>query len=499
MTPSNNPNDRLQHFLGQGTSDLRDFIVGNIVNANNHELTRIEQYFLYWKFYNGKHYRDVNHSLIQFNYIKAFINKTIQFLLGKNAFTFEVKSLYTDIVDEQLTKPIEEYIMYQWNRNGKAVKAHEILQTGSVAGDAWILTYWDPAVKFVRIRVLDSRQCFPIFKDGDTSKLESFQLRMQLENNPNGYKLRVVNYTKDTIETWYQKSTVILKPKANFLGKIDGNVENFTTEKNMVGFIPIVHIKNKPQADSYFGVSDAHDILNLNKVFNEMYQEMKGIIDYHATPVTVVTGATLKGMTRSLGKIWSGLPPEANVFTLGLDADLGSMITFLDRLKQGMHEISDVPENVLGKIQAISGTSAAALQLTYQPLVQQADTKALTYGEGIADINENMLRIGKIYDPNNVRLQGIDMSETESELRVLPVFSYGFPTDRLNILQEGQFEFQMNIGSKRELMNRLGKNNVEALMLEIENERIAEAKIERQIEDIVGVPTTNTTTTPPVQ
>lgn len=493
MTPSTNPNDRLQHFLSQGTTELRDFISGSIVSGNNHELTRVEQYYLYWKFYNGKHYRDMNHSMIQFNYIKAFINKVIQFLLGTKAFTFEVKSLYTDIVDSDTTKPIEEYIMYQWNRNGKAVKAHEILQTGSVSGDVWVLTYWDPIMKFTRIRVLDSRQCFPIFTDGDTTQLESFQLRIQLENNPDGYKLFVTNYTNDIVETWYQKSTTIIKPKINFLGKVDANVEKYTTEKNTVGFIPIVHIKNKPQADSYYGVSDAHDILNLNKVYNEMYQEMKGIIDYHATPVTVVTGATLKGMTRSLGKIWSGLPPEANVFTLGLDADLGSMITFLDRLKQGMHEISDVPENVLGKIQAISGTSAAALQLTYQPLVQQADTKALTYGEGIADINENMLRIGKIFDPTNPRLQGIDMNETESELRILPVFSYGFPTDRMNILQEGQYELQMNIGSRKEIMNRLGKNNVEQLLAEIHDDRIVEAGTEKEIETITGtLPVQNT-------
>jgi len=486
MSVSNNPNERLKNFLSQGTSDLRDFISQTSVTGNDHELDRLEKYYLYWKYYNGHHYRDMNHSLIQFNYVKAFINKINQFLLGTKAFTFEVKSLYTDVIDPEISRPIEEYIMYQWNRNNKAVTAHEILQTGSICGDVWVLTFWNATKKFVEIRVLDSRQCFPIFKDGDTSQLESFQVRTQLTNHPKKYKILVTNYTKDSIERWYQKGTQILKIQTGFTGVPLGDVNEYSTEPNPLKFIPIVHIKNRPQADSYFGCSDCQDILNLNKVYNEMYQELKGIIDYHATPTTVVTGATLKNATRSLGNIWSGLPPEANVFTLGLDADLSSMITYLDKLKVGMHEISDVPENVLGKIQAISGTSAAALQLTYLPLVQQADLKSLTYGEGIAEINENILRIGKKYDKKNERLDTVDVSDNASELLIYPVFTYGFPTDRMNMLQEGQMELLMKVGSRKELMNRLGKNNVESLMEEIDDDTIEQANIQAEANSIAN-------------
>jgi len=491
MSTKPNPNDRLQNFLSQGTSDLRDFISSTSVTGNDHELDRMERYYLYWKFYNGQHYRDMNHSLIQFNYVKAFVNKINQFLLGTKAFTFEVKSLYTDIIDEEVSRPVEEYIMYQWNRNNKAVVAHEILQTGSICGDVWVMSYWDSVKKFVRIRVLDSRQCFPIFKDGDTSNMQSFQVRTQLVDHPKKYKLFVTNYTKESVETWYQKGTAIVKFQTGILGKPIGDIEDYEMKPNPLKFIPIVHIKNRPQADSYFGSSDCHDIINLNKVYNELHQEMKGIIDYYATPTTVVTGATIKNMTRGLGNIWSGLPPEANVFTLGLDADLSAMITFMEKLKVGMHEISDVPENVLGKLQAISGTSAAALRLTYLPLSQQADVKALTYGDGIAEINEHIIRIGKKYDRNNERLQQVEADDNGvEELRIYPVFSYGFPTDRMNVLQEGQIELQLNVGSRKEIMNRLGKNNVESLMEEIDSDRLAQAQVQSEINDLTIPPQT---------
>lgn len=481
------PNQRLQHHLSSGTSDLRAHINSTNLSGDENELDRLERYYLYWKFYNGQHYRESNHTLIQFNYIKAFINKVNQFLAGTKGFTLEVKSMYSDVIDPEISRPIEEYLMYQWNRNNKPVVLHDMLQTGSVCGDVWVLSYWDDKNKFIKVRVLDSRHCFPIFKNGDISQLESFQVRSPLTKHPKGYKIQVTNYSADYIETWYQDTTVVLNPEVNFFGEVKKELASYVRTANPLKFIPIVHIKNKPQADSYYGASDCHDILNLNKVYNELHQELKGIIDYYATPTTVVTGATIKNMTRGLGNIWSGLPPEANVFTLGLDADISAMITFMDRLKVGMHEISDVPENVLGKIQSISGTSAAALQLTFLPLIQQADLKSLTYGEGISEINEQMLRIGSIYDKKNPRLQQIEIdTEGPSELKVSPVFSYGLPNDTMTTLQEGQYALQMNVISKRNLMNKLGVSNVEALMEEINTERLAEGELQAELQGMMS-------------
>lgn len=487
------PNKRLIDYLDQGTQELRSYLTSNVVSNSNHELDRLQQYHIYWKFYDGQHYRDFNHTLISFNYCKAFIDKVISFLMGSDGLTFKVTSYYNDNLDKELTTPIEELILAQWRKNNKSLTAHEIVQMGSVCGDVWVMPTWDVIKKFVRINTLDSRQCFPIFKGGDYNQLEGFQVRQTLTTDSNlttnrEYRMKVTYYTDEYVETWFQKTAAIVKPKVNFFDshKFDNDVNEYTKQDNPLGFIPVVHIKNRPNSGGYFGKSDSHDIMKLNKVYNELNQEMKGIIDYHATPTTVVTGATIKNMKRGLGNIWSGLPPEANVFTLGLDVDLSSMNTFMEKLKTGMHEISDVPENVLGKIQSISGTSAAALQLTYQPLVQQADLKSLTYGEGIAEINEMILRLLFMYDKKNPRLKGIDKKELldGGELRVIPVFAYGFPSDRMNMLQEIQMESQLGLGSKEEFMNRLGKNNVPDLLSKINEEKLADAELQAQVGEI---------------
>lgn len=489
------PNKRLIDYLDKGTEELRSYLSANVVSNSNHELERLQQYHLYWKFYDGYHYRDFNHTMISFNYVKAFIDKVISFLMGTSGMSFKVTSYYNDNLDEKITKPVEELILSQWRRNNKSLVAHEIVQMGAVSGDVWIMPTWDTTKKFVRINTLDSRQCFPIFKNGDYNQLEGFQVRQVLTTNTdqtanNEYRLQVTYYTKDNVETWKQKTAAIVKPHRNFLDstKFNNDVHEYSATPNPLGFIPVVHIKNKPNSGGYFGKSDAHDILKLNKVYNELNQEMKGIIDYHATPTTVVTGATIKNMKRSLGNVWSGLPAEANVFTLGLDADLSAMTTFMEKLKTGMHEISDVPENVLGKLQSISGTSAAALQLTFQPLVQQADLKSLTYGEGFAELNEMILQILFKYDKANPRLKGIEIAKfiDGGDLRVEPVFNYGFPSDRMNLLQEMQIEEQLGIGSKEEFMNRLGKNNVPDLLEKIGVEKVADAQMQAEIDGYVS-------------
>ena len=203
-------------------------------------------------------------------------------------------------------------------------------------------------------------------------------------------------------------------------------------------------------------------------------QQLKGVIDYHMTPTTVITGASAKSLKKGLGQIWSGLPAEANVFNLGLDVDLSATVNYAKDLKTAMHELSDVPENALGKIQAISNTSAAALQITYHPLVQQANVKAMTYGEGIAKMNSMIIRILSIENPEDERLKKLikKVPNFLSEMRIEPVFAYGFPKDKTDELNRAQMELNMKLSSRREIMERMGKQNIPELLDEIDEDQL---------------------------
>lgn len=441
----------------EGTMQLRSFIESTIVSETP-EIDRIVRYELYWNFYEGKHWRMYNETLLSFNYARAFIDKIINFLVGKTGMSFKVVPTDNSDLSEDNEKLIEGFYEYHWKKNRKVSLIKEMLQMGSVTGDLWVLVGWDKENKHAVLYDLDSRHCFPNFVNGNINDLESFVLRQPLIHNVNNYKLYCIKYEKNRITKWYQKDT-----------SMQGTVFEEKVDNNELGFIPIVHIKNKPKSSGYYSSSDLVDILKLNKTYNEIGNEINSIIAYYGTPTTVITGANVKSLRKGLGNIWSGLPPEANVFNLSLGEDLASSIEFMKSLKVNMHEIADVPENALGKIQAISNTSAAALQITYQPLIQQADNKWICYGDGIVTINKLIGKIVSVVDPKNPSLKGLPEKFWEN-FDVEPVFPYGLPQDRLNELQQAQTELNMKIGSRREIMNRLGKKNVPRLLEEIDED-----------------------------
>ena len=473
--------------LSEATNVLRSFVLQNIVQDNQWEIDRITKYYLYWKFYEGMHYKDFNDGLLSFNYVRAFIDKVNMFLLGDEAFTFHVKSFYTTQIDKEVEKLAEELMMYHWGKSDKLQLAYEILQMGSVTGDCWLGVEWMPndEDRYCRVSVYDSRQCFVTFVNGDYNNVESFMVRQTLDQNGSNsqtkYRLFVQRWTNDTIETWYQKDVSIEENKVR-------KYEHQQYE-NPYGFIPVVHIKNKPNSAGYYGKSDMNDILKINKVYNEIMQQLKAVIDYHVTPTTVITGASAKSLKKGLGQIWSGLPAEANVFNLGLDVDLSATVNFAKDLKTAMHELSDVPENALGKIQAISNTSAAALQITYHPLMQQANIKAMTYGEGITKINSMILRILSVEDPENPRLVKLQEKESNflAEMRIEPIFAYGFPKDKTDELNRAQMELNMKLSSRREIMERMGKQNIPELLDEIDEDVIHQGLLQARIEALSGM------------
>lgn len=482
-------NRDLRYTQESGTSHLRDFVRNRIIDGSEADERRIARYELYFQFYKGNHWAKYNETMMSFNFCRAFVDKVPQFLVGKKGFTIQVSGYGNETIEKELEEASEKMVLRHWERNDKNLKVYEMLQMGGITGDLWVMLSWVAKGQYVKITVLDSRHCIPEFNNGDVEDMSAMTVRTPLLDNENKYRLKVSRYTKNKVQTWYQKDTVWHKGKEPNDLQFYSKIFELQETENPLGFIPIVHIKNKPTSEGYYSTSDISDILKLNKVYNELSQEIKSIIDYYVAPTTIVTGATMGNLTKKIGNVWSGLPPEANVFNLGLDVDLSAAQGFMDLIKTSMHELSDVPENFLGKIQPISNTSAAALQLTYQPIIQQADMKWLTYGAGIVEINNMIFKFARYHKSDQNYLAKLEQhmrshSEDgffEDSHRLLPIFAYGFPQDRFNELSMAETELRLKLNSRRRIMERLGTNNIPELEKEIEIESLKMAELEASI------------------
>lgn len=468
-------NSKLKDYIfthEPSTSALRNYVASRIHSSDSFLTNKLSSYHLFWKFYDNEHWSKNNQQFLSFNWVKAIINKVNEYTLGSEGFEFNITDEYGREVPEDFETAYEALVGYTWNKNKKLKISGELLQMGGIAGDSYMFLWPDFQRRFIRMKVLDTRYIVPLFEGGDYNNVNGYQYVVPLGKNEKEYISRVTEYTVGMVKTYYKKDTEHTSEK----------YEESILETGLA-FIPIVHIENSLNSGGFGGYSDAHDIIKLNKVYNEMAEDVKEIIDYYTTPVTVITGGHVGNLVRGIGQIWSGLPADANVTTLGLGEDLSGNMDFLEKVREAMHDLTGVPQEVLSKVQHISNTSAASLRVLYHSLTMAADKKTVTYSYGISDVNEMATLMYLIYFQdipivqNFVRTAPVKSPlELIDRYKAVPVWKYGLPNDRMTILQEGQIEQQIGVGSRRTIMERLGVRNIPKEMDEIRNDDFTQSE-----------------------
>jgi hypothetical protein len=454
-----------------GTTMLRDLIRTRFITGDAFMEEKLISYQLYWQFYKNKHWLRNNDKLLSFNYCRAIIDKVNSFIAGKDGFRIGIVDDYGGNVDETFETNYEALIEFNWRKNKKGLLFHSMLQMGGICGDSYCFLEPKIAEKYISIELLDSRNVLPVFDKGNYKKLDYYKVVQPLYFNKDEYVQKVTEYHIDKQITYFKKDT---SPES-------AKYELVETPNNL-GFIPIIHIENQTASDMYGGMSDLVDIVKINKIYNEMAEDVKMIIDYYAQPTTVITGGQVGQLKRGINQIWSGLPADASVFNLKLDTDLSASLNFLATLKNSMHDMTGVPDAVLGKMEHVSNTSAAALQILYHPIIEAADRKVLTYGDGIERLNTMLMKMFIKFFPSHTLIAPLaaaivkDTDEFFSRYIATPIFTYGLPTDRLLELNQISIELDKGIASKKEVMNRLGKKNIPKIMAEAQTDEELEIK-----------------------
>jgi len=290
---------------------------------------RLNRYSLNWAMYLGHHYsyrRQTGEAQIMLNYYRAFTDFLINFCFGKGV-SF-ASSKYTEAIVPQLLERVWEV------DNNKATVLWEMGQQGSVSGDcfikvayeeAWVDTVGRPHPGRIRILPLNSSFAFPEFHPHDRERLIRFKLKYRFWGTSLEGTRQVFTYTEiltdDIIEEYINDELIDSRP-------------------NPLGVIPVIHIPNVRISGSPWGLSDCHDVITLNRNYNEVATDIADIINYHAAPVTVITGAKASALEKGPKKVWAGLPKDAQVFNLdGGGQGLMGAMEYLKIVKTAMHEM----------------------------------------------------------------------------------------------------------------------------------------------------------------
>ena len=473
---------------------------------------RLNRYSLNWAMYLGHHWgyrRETGEMQIAVNYYRAFNDYLARFTFGKGIH-FRSPKATEAIVPDRLERVWEV-------DNDKMRVLFEMAQQGGITGDCFVkVAYEEPWTSGVdqrtgqsipgvlqrtypgRVRVLpmNSSFCFPEFHPHDKNRLLRFKQKYRFWGTSLEGTRQVFTYTEiltdDVIEEYVNDDLIDSRP-------------------NPLGIIPVVHIPNIPVSGSPWGLADAHDIITINRAYNEISTDVADIINYHASPVTVIIGAKASNLEKGAKKVWGGLPKDSQVFNLeGGAAGIDGALKYLELLKQSMHEMMNVPETALGQVQPISNTSGVALSIQYQPLMNRWSQKTAQYGKGLEKINELIMLNLAVKEPQTLIYNpDVDGPIKDGQLTKLdaedPItyqnyaqFPPPLPLDKLLILNELTTKISMGLESKEGALRALGEEFPEEKLQEIRDElkadaaadgalALIQAQIQKQIMEITGM------------
>lgn len=365
---------------------------------------------------------------------------------------------------EEPESPIHDILEAVWRANNKEQFSYDMAYMGCITGDCFIKVYYDEnfyaeGIGELRFQVLDSRTVLPFFDGEDRTKLIGARIQ---------YPIYEIQADGSKRKRMYKE----VHTDSNIVTFLDNEVENVAP--NPLGELMVVHIKNEPLPYERFGRSDLEALIIPNKEYNEKLSDISEILAYHAAPVTIVKGARLPALDKGARKVWAGIPPEGDVYNLNLEADLSSSLEYLDRLKTLIHSLGNVPEEALGALQNVSNTSGAALHVQYQPLIERTEKKQICYGAGLRRINALILKfyeaVGAIELPQDIH--------PSLRYQTHIVWGDALPRDRSIDLADIATEMGLMIESKKGALKRLGEENPEAKLREIEEEAIRQSELD---------------------
>ena len=385
----------------------------------------------------------------------------------------------------EATSAITPHLLKQvWeDHNDKQGTIMEIGQLGSVSGDVFVKVAYEPPYVDaaglmhegrIRILPLNPAFCFPEFHPHDRSRMIRFKLKYKFWGTAQDGTRQVMTYveliTEDMIEEYINDELIDSRP-------------------NPVGEIPIAHCANFPVASSPWGLGDITDIVALNREYNEKATEISDIINYHAAPVTVITGAKASNLEKGPKKVWAIGSKDARITNLELETNFTGPLGYMELLKQGMHELTGVPTQALGQLQPISNTSGVAVALQYQPLMLKHDRKKVQYIRLFDNINRIVLKHAFMFAPEltvyNPYLAGVNLKPDQYEqLDPNDPVSYvsytewpsPMPMDTLIKINEAQAKMAMGLESKRGALRDLGVQFPDQKMREIFEELLEDTK-----------------------
>lgn len=372
------------------------------------ELERQQRYRRAWEAYHGEQPKPLKvragepDDNARVNYARLIVDKGVSFLFGQDV-TFEL--------DETQRTRAEEWLDECWQSIGGMLLLQKLALNGGVCGHVWAKVLpakagYTTGPSYPRVVVLDPANVSVGLAPDDIEEIVWYKIQYSAVDPHSGDPL--------VRRQW-------IRP--------DGNRWQITDEESRDGgswvtlaetrwpypWAPVIDCQNLPLPNEFWGMSDLEsDVLELSQSVDFVLSNLKKIIRYHAHPKTWGRGFDSQKLTVGIDGVIILNAPDAELHNLEMESDLASSITLYDRLREALHEVSQVPEVATGKLDNVGQLSGLALQILYQPLIEKTEVKRRSYGALLVELNRRLLEMGGFGPDNRTVLHWPEMLPTDA-------------------------------------------------------------------------------------
>jgi Phage portal protein, SPP1 Gp6-like len=320
---------------------------------------------------------------VAIGYPTVIVDKGVSFLFGD-----EFKIGFGKDSDQGPETKLEEL----WPEETRSEDFIDMATDGGIHGDAWLKIYIEedgsPSVV-----VGDPSNWSAVCDQNNYRKVLTYRCQYgRLDEQ--GKKVLYKEETSRDVKRWIIREFESTNEGRTWLQIGEDKFWNFE-------FPPIYHTKNLPKSKSFYGKADlTKNVLALSIYISRLDSLLGKTTRVHSSPKPVAKNMEPQDLKVGTDEILflghSTKDIERKIELLEMTGDLAGAVSFRKTLREGLAEISHVPEVATGKVENLGQLSAKALKILYGPLMDRTLIKRRFYGRIIKEVSYALLTIARI-------------------------------------------------------------------------------------------------------
>lgn len=375
--------------------------------------TRNAEYDLARQRYLGLHWdattnpAPVNRYSLTLNYLKPFVDKSIQSLVGRMP-ALQVMPPGTDESARRHAEALEAILYGTWEKNDMASVLQMTAWDSFVLRRGLIYVWWDPEKKMVRMKNCAPEHFFPEYDGQDIYRAVYIQRRLTKALKEQYPDLADDIDSDDGMDYPYISSSSLDRTQApdqttvidcftadGHFYRVMGNAFKHVKLNLPFDGIPFIEFPCYVVSGETEPLNSIDQLVELNQYLDQLLSQQADIIQRYANPVVVAkaTGQSPEAIRKAMGAPGAIIPLRADgdLTLLGWSGNVPAIDNQMNFTIDSLFDLAGKPRSAFG--QQTSQQSGVQTNLSLSPTVQSNEYHESIWGQRLSKLNEYILML----------------------------------------------------------------------------------------------------------